>query len=46
VLRLLNTSVVEEQKTTWQFMNIGLPVLLIIFYGWIYQFVRKRKYAA
>ena len=46
VLRLLNTQKVEEQKTTWQFINIGLPILLVIFFGWIYQQVRKHKYAA
>ncbi|MBX2932450.1 MAG: gliding motility-associated ABC transporter substrate-binding protein GldG [Chitinophagaceae bacterium] len=46
ILRLLNTSKVEEEKSTWQFINIGLPVLLIVFYGWIYNFIRKRKYAA
>jgi hypothetical protein len=26
-------------------LNIGLPVLLVIFAGWIYQQVRRRKYA-
>ncbi|MCZ2224053.1 MAG: gliding motility-associated ABC transporter substrate-binding protein GldG [Chitinophagales bacterium] len=46
VLRLLNSPKVEEEKTTWQFINIALPVLLIVFYGWIYNFIRKRKYAA
>ncbi len=46
VLRLLDSQKVKEQKTTWQFFNIGLPVLLIILFGWIYQQVRKRKYAS
>jgi len=46
VLRLLNIQKVEEQKTTWQFINIGLPVLLVLLFGWVYQQVRKRKYAA
>ncbi len=45
VLRLLNSPKVEDEKTTWQFINIALPVLLIVFYGWIYNFIRKRKYA-
>ena len=45
-LRLLNLKKVKEQKTTWQFINIALPVLLIILLGYIYQQVRKRKYAA
>ena len=46
VLRLLDTKKVNAQKTTWQFFNIALPVLLVILFGWVYQEIRKRKYAA
>lgn len=46
VLRLLDMTKVDEQRSTWQFINILVPILLIIFSGWIYQQVRKRKYAA
>ena len=45
VLRLLNPEKVKEQKTMWQFINIALPVLLVLFFGWLYQQIRKRKYA-
>jgi ABC-2 type transport system permease protein len=45
VLRLLDGQKVKEQKTAWQFINIALPVLLIILFGWLYQGLRKRKYA-
>jgi gliding-associated putative ABC transporter substrate-binding component GldG len=45
VLRLLDGQKVKEQKTTWQFINIALPVLLVIVFGWLYQQLRKRKYA-
>ncbi|HEX5651441.1 MAG TPA: gliding motility-associated ABC transporter substrate-binding protein GldG [Chitinophagaceae bacterium] len=45
VLRLLDSQKVNEQKTTWQFINIALPVLLVILFGWVYQQIRKRKYA-
>lgn len=45
-LRLLDLKKVKEQKTTWQFINIALPVLIIILFGFIYQQFRKRKYAA
>ena len=44
-LRLLDPVKVNDQKTTWQLINIALPILLIIIAGWIYQQVRKRKYA-
>jgi gliding-associated putative ABC transporter substrate-binding component GldG len=45
-LRLLDLKKVREQKTTWQFINIALPVLIIILSGFIYQQVRRKKYAA
>jgi hypothetical protein len=45
VLRLLDSKKVNAQKTTWQFINIGLPVLIILIFGLIYQQLRKRKYA-
>jgi len=46
VLRLLDSQKVKAQRNTWQFINIALPILLILFFGWIYQQVRKRKYTA
>jgi ABC-2 type transport system permease protein len=44
VLRLLDSQKINQYRTTWQFINIGLPVLLVILAGFIYQAVRKRKY--
>ncbi len=45
VLRLLDTKKVTAQKSVWQFINIALPVLLVLLLGWLYQQLRKRKYA-
>jgi len=45
-LRLLDPIKVKEGKTLWQFINIATPVLLVILFGFIYQQIRKRKYAA
>lgn len=45
VLRLLNSKKVKAQVTTWQFINIGLPVLVVLLFALIYQQIRKRKYA-
>lgn len=44
-LRLLEKSKVAEQKTFWQIINITLPILLVIIFGTIYQFIRKKKYS-
>jgi ABC-2 type transport system permease protein len=43
-LRLLDPKKVEENKTTWQFINIGIPVILILIFGFIYQAIRRKKY--
>jgi ABC-2 type transport system permease protein len=45
-LRLLDPVKVEEGKAIWQFINIALPLLLVILAGFVYQQIRKRKYAA
>jgi gliding-associated putative ABC transporter substrate-binding component GldG len=44
-LRLLDPAKVEANRSFWQFINIGLPILLVIAGGYFYQFLRKRKYA-
>lgn len=43
-LRLLDPGKVEAEKTQWQLINIGVPVLLVIVFGFVYQALRKRKY--
>ena len=44
VLRLLDGPLVKEQKLRWQFLCIGLPLLLLSLGGVIYQAWRKRAY--
>ncbi len=43
-LRLLDAKKTAEQKTAWQMINIAVPVLLIILFGIIYQWWRRKKY--
>ena len=43
-LRLLDLRKVEDQKTSWQLINIALPVLVVFLFAVIYQWLRKRKY--
>jgi ABC-2 type transport system permease protein len=43
-LRLLDKKKLDEQKSTWQLINIVTPLLLVILFGLAYQFVRKRKF--
>jgi ABC-2 type transport system permease protein len=46
VLRLLDSKKVETEKTKWQLITIVLPILLVILFGWLYQAVRKRRFAS
>jgi ABC-2 type transport system permease protein len=43
-LRLLDKKKVEAQKTNWQLINILAPVILVLIFAWVYQFLRKRRY--
>ncbi len=46
VLRLLDPAKLESQRTTWQIINVGLPVALILVFAFVYQAIRNKKYAA
>lgn len=43
-LRLLDPQKTEDERTKWQLLSIGLPVVLVLLFGAVYQAVRKRKY--
>lgn len=43
-LRLLDKKKLDEQKTTWQIINIVTPILVVVLFGGLYQFFRKRKF--
>jgi ABC-2 type transport system permease protein len=44
-IRLLDKTRISTEKTFWQVLNIGLPILLIILTGIFQHYYRKRKYA-
>lgn len=43
-LRLLDPEKTEDGRTFWQFINIGLPLFVILACGLIFQYIRQRKY--
>lgn len=45
-LRLLDKKKVQDQRTTWQFINIVAPIVVIVLFGGFYQWRRKQKYSA
>jgi len=43
-MRLLDKNQVAGQRVRWQVLNVGLPILLIILFGLVKNYLRKRKY--
>ncbi|MFO7868752.1 MAG: gliding motility-associated ABC transporter substrate-binding protein GldG [Bacteroidales bacterium] len=43
-IRLLNKKRILQERTNWQLLNIGVPIIILIITGLIIMFVRKRKY--
>ncbi len=43
---LLDTEKIGKERNKWQFINIGVPILLILLCGWIFNLLRKKKYAS
>jgi hypothetical protein len=44
-IRPLDPVKIKSQRLTWQLVNLVLPILIIVVFGVIKVFVRKRKYA-
>lgn len=44
-LRVLDKRKVAEQRTTWQLVNIALPIVVILLFGAVYQWRRKQQYS-
>ena len=45
-LPLLDKEKVYKNYTRTQFITIGLPILILLIFGAIFTFIRKRKYSA
>lgn len=44
-IRLLDRARIRSEKTFWQYLNIGLPLVLLIIFGVLRHLYRQRKYA-
>ena len=42
-LSFLNKEKVYQQKTTWKLINIGLPIVLIVLFGMLFNYFKKKK---
>lgn len=45
VIRLLNKNRIVAEKNIWRFLNLALPVLIVIAVGSVMYFIRKMKYS-
>lgn len=43
-LRLLDAVKTKEEKTKWQFINVGLPVVFLAMFGLLYHYIRRRRF--
>lgn len=44
-LRMLDNYEVTERKGFWQMLNVLLPLVVLVIFGFLYNFLRKRKYS-
>ena len=44
-LRLLDKVKTQEEKKKWQLFNIALPLVFLLGFGILYNFMRRRKFA-
>lgn len=44
-IRLLDRKKAESERTKWQIINVGIPILLIILFGILNGYLRKKRYA-
>jgi ABC-2 type transport system permease protein len=43
-IRLLDQAKIENERLYWQVLNIGLPILLVLIFGLIQAWLRRRRY--
>ncbi len=44
-IRLLNRKKAEAERTKWQIINVGFPIFVIILFGLLNAYLRKKRYA-
>jgi ABC-2 type transport system permease protein len=44
-LRMLDITRIKDEKLKWQLINVILPIVLIILFGFVQHFIRRRKYS-
>lgn len=45
-MAFLNQEKIAQEKTKWQLLNIALPLVLLALFGFIFNFLRKKRYGS
>jgi len=45
-LRLLDPVKIKEERIYWQLLNVALPPILLLLFGFVRQYLRKRRYSS
>ncbi len=45
-IRLLDTKKVQSEKARWQLLNLAVPVFVVLLFGFIFQWIRKKRFSA
>ena len=43
-VRLLDRARIRSEKSFWQFLNLGIPVIMLIVFGIFQHYYRRRRY--
>lgn len=44
-IRLLDAVKIEREKAFWQILNVALPIFLLILFGLVHHYIRKKRFA-
>ncbi|QNM86016.1 gliding motility-associated ABC transporter substrate-binding protein GldG [Polaribacter pectinis] len=44
-IRMLDKQKAFKERTYWQFLNVVLPLILLFIFGFVFNYLRKRKYS-
>ena len=44
-INILDKQKAYKERTFWQFINVALPLILLFSFGFVFNYLRKRKYS-
>ena len=44
IIPFLDMEKMAKERTMWQLINLALPLLILVLFGWLFNFFRRKKY--